>query len=77
MARPRKTETNQIEIDETLELSEVLEQVEETNQIEIDENLNYNIEVINPNQHLKVGQTFKVSGNVAKNLLSKNLIKIL
>lgn len=71
MARPKKEETNQIEIEE------VIEEIQEQNQIKIEENSEYKVEVINPNRHLKVGQVFKVSGNVAKNLLSKNLIKIL
>lgn len=73
MARPRKEETQ-------LELSEenaIQEEIVITPQLELSEELIYNVEVINANKHLKLGQTFKVSGNVAKNLLSKNLIKIL
>jgi len=81
MARPRKQES-QLEISEEINDSIIendsgIEENIEESQLEISEDENYNVEVINSNKHLKVGQTFKVSGNVAKNLLSKNLIKII
>lgn len=76
MARPRKEEP-QIELSEESQIQEEIQEVVITPQLELSEELIYNVEVINANKHLKLGQTFRVSGNVAKNLLSKNLIKIL
>ena len=46
-------------------------------EIGLDENSVYLVEVIQDSKHLKIGETYKISGNVAKNLLSKNLIKLI
>ncbi len=46
-------------------------------EIELEDNSVYLVEVIQDSKHLKIGETYKISGNVAKNLLSKNLIKLI
>ncbi len=43
----------------------------------LDEEKSYNVEVIENSAHLKIGETYKVSGNIAKNLLKKGLIKLI
>lgn len=72
MARPKKQAT-EIELDLVSE-----QQNEQATEIELlNEKLVYNVEVIKDSQHLKAGNSYKVSGNVANVLLKKGLIKII
>jgi hypothetical protein len=69
-----KSETqfkSDIEKDETKEVQSL------ESEIELEDNSVYLVEVIQDSKHLKIGETYKISGNVAKNLLSKNLIKLI
>jgi hypothetical protein len=70
MARPKKE--TEIELD----LVSVQNESKEA-EIDLIDYKEYKIEVINGNRYLKQGDVFTVSGNVARVLLSKNLIKIL
>lgn len=55
----------------------IQQEVVKESEIVLDDKAVYLVEVIQDSKHLKVGETYKISGNVAKNLLSKNLIKII
>ena len=70
MARPRKETEIELDLVSVQNESKVTE-------IELIDLKEYRIEVINGNRYLKQGDVFTVSGNVAKILLTKNLIKIL
>lgn len=65
MARPKK-----------VLLDEQSETVEEIDSVLLDEQLQYDIEIISDTKHVKVGEEFKVSGNVANILISKGVAKV-